>query len=106
MRAQSESTSTTYQVGLQTDDVAILSVELVPYVREGHPSDEFLICQPEFRCRRQPWTRKVSQGMAVEIVESGEKCPGQANGDDGDEDVLEERGELRHGTTQHASGQL
>lgn len=28
--------------------------------------------------------------MAVEIVESGEKCPGQANGDDGDEDVFEE----------------
>jgi hypothetical protein len=42
--------------------------------------------KPEFRCCCQPWTRKVSQGMVVDVVESRIKRPGQANGDDGDED--------------------
>ncbi len=41
--------------------------------------------------------------MAVDIVESSGKRPGQANGDDGYEDVLDrdclqEGGKLRHGT--------
>ena len=54
----------------------VLGVELVPYVREGDSSDKFLICQPELRCCRQLWTRKVSQGMVVDVVESSRKRPG------------------------------
>ena len=37
--------------------------------------------------------------MVVDVVESSIKCPGQANGDDGDEG--RDWGRLRHGTRQH-----
>ena len=76
--------------------LTVISVELIPYIGKGDTSDEFLICQPEFRCCCQPWTRKVSEGVEVDVVESSSKRPGQTNGDDSGEEVLD-RGWARLG---------
>ena len=79
--------------------LTVVSVELIPYIGKGDSSDEFLICQPEFRCRCQPWTRKVSEGVEIEVVENSGKCPGQTNGGDSGEEVLDrEWGRLGQGT--------
>lgn len=77
-------------------------MELIPYIGKGDSSDKFLICQPEFRCCRQPWSRKVSEGVEVDIVKGSGNRPGQANSDNGEEDLLDRYWcKLRRGTGHH-----
>jgi len=53
----------------------ILSVEIVPYVRKGDSPDKFLIEQPVFRSRRQPWTREVRERMEVDVIKGRTERP-------------------------------
>ena len=89
--------------------LTVVSVELIPYIRKGNSSDEFLICQPEFRCCRQPWTRKASEGMEVDVVKCSGKRPDQYNADGSGENVLgrdSQRDKLRHGNRLHGNAEL
>ena len=65
----------------------ILSVEFVPYVREGDSSDEFLIKQPVFRRRGQLRAGEVRERMEEDVIDGRADRPGQEGDGDSKKDT-------------------